>query len=135
MVESELDSNAALAHQVLAQRWYASKWARLQWGSAMGIGVVSEYSTQFAEIAGRIAAADTRYGPFKSTHEAMGVGYEEWIEFTDAVRSNILADIYEEALDLAAVMIRLAGSLQDDAFKFDGARAIAHAHGGFEFGQ
>lgn len=66
------------------------------------------------EIAARIERADDRYGPFRSTHEAMGVALEEWTEFIEAVRSNQLLDIYEEALDLAAVMIRLAGSLQDD---------------------
>ncbi len=42
------------------------------------------------EIAKRIDAAQDRYGPFASTHEALGVALEEWTELVDAVRSNKL---------------------------------------------
>jgi NTP pyrophosphatase (non-canonical NTP hydrolase) len=60
------------------------------------------------EIAKRIDAATDRYGQFASTHEALGVALEEWTELVDAVRSNKLGAIKHEALDLAAVCIRLA---------------------------
>lgn len=59
----------------------------------------------------RIAAAEHRYGEFASTHEAMGVACEEWDEFRDAVRSNDLAAVEHECMDLAAVLIRLARNL------------------------
>jgi hypothetical protein len=59
----------------------------------------------------RIAAAQARYGPFASTHEALGVAVEEWDEFRDAIRSNDLAAVQHECLDLAAVLIRLADAL------------------------
>lgn len=55
----------------------------------------------------RMRLADLRYGPFASTHEALGVALEEWCEFSAAVRSNDLRQIQREALDLAAVLIRL----------------------------
>lgn len=61
----------------------------------------------------RIAAADARYGPFASTHEALGVGLEEWSEFCDAVHENDLPAAAREALDLAAVLIRFAGQWRD----------------------
>lgn len=58
----------------------------------------------------RIAAADKIYGPFASTHEAMGVALEEWTELIDAVHANDITAIRHEALDLAAVLLRLAES-------------------------
>lgn len=61
----------------------------------------------------RIAHADARYGPFASTHEAMGVASEEWDEFREAVRFNDLELVLVEALDVAAVMIRLAMELDN----------------------
>ena len=57
--------------------------------------------------------ADDRYGPFASTHEAMGVALEEWQEFVDAVRSNDMVKIHAECLDLAAVMLRLARQINE----------------------
>lgn len=60
------------------------------------------------EIEDRITIAEGRYGPFASTHEAMGVAMEEWDEFREAVRSNDLLGVYAECLDLAAVLIRFA---------------------------
>jgi len=56
----------------------------------------------------RIEAADARYGPFASTHEAMGVACEEWDELREAIRLNDMDAIQYEALDLAACLIRLA---------------------------
>lgn len=66
------------------------------------------------QIEARIAHADKRYGPFASTHEAMGVGLEEWNEFCDAVRANALGSVKWEALDLAAAMIRLARDIDNE---------------------
>jgi len=52
--------------------------------------------------------AQSRYGNFASTHEALGVALEEWNELNDAIRANAIEAIREEAIDLAAVLIRLA---------------------------
>jgi hypothetical protein len=65
------------------------------------------------ELTARISYADERYGGFASTHEALGVAYEEWHEFVHAVQTNVILDIREEALDLAAVLIRLAESIHE----------------------
>lgn len=62
-------------------------------------------------IEDRIIMANKKYGPFASTHEAMGVACEEWDEFRDAIKSNDFEKITEECLDLAAVLIRLAREL------------------------
>jgi NTP pyrophosphatase (non-canonical NTP hydrolase) len=60
----------------------------------------------------RIEAANDRYGAFASTHEALGVALEEWDELREAVRANDLEAVRAEALDLAAVLIRLADGLE-----------------------
>lgn len=60
----------------------------------------------------RIAAADERYGPFTSTHEALGVASEEWDEFRTAIHENDADAIVHEALDLAAVLVRLAAQIE-----------------------
>jgi NTP pyrophosphatase (non-canonical NTP hydrolase) len=62
----------------------------------------------------RMDAANARYGRFASTHEALGVALEEWQEFVQAIRSNDMHNIEHEALDLAAVLIRLAQSIPND---------------------
>ena len=64
-----------------------------------------------ASLYARIEAADARYGDFASTHEALGVALEEWNELGSAIHANDLDAIAHEALDLAAVMIRLAMSI------------------------
>jgi NTP pyrophosphatase (non-canonical NTP hydrolase) len=66
-----------------------------------------------ADLEARVRAADARYGRFASTHEALGVALEEWQELVEAVRSNVLQDVASEALDLAAVCIRLAMQIED----------------------
>jgi NTP pyrophosphatase (non-canonical NTP hydrolase) len=58
-----------------------------------------------------VEAADTRYGDYASTHEALGVACEEWDELRTAVHANDLAAVQKEALDLAAVLIRLVDQL------------------------
>lgn len=60
------------------------------------------------EIEARMSAAEDRYGPFASTHEALGVAVEEWDELRAAIRSNDLMAISDECVDLAAVLVRLA---------------------------
>ena len=64
------------------------------------------------DLEARIGDAETRYGDFASTHEALGVACEEWDELRDAIRSNNLQSVEHECLDLAAVLIRLAQSLR-----------------------
>lgn len=66
-----------------------------------------------AELSERIYYAVSRYGPFASTHEALGVASEEWDELREAIRANDLCAIREEALDLAAVAFRLADACAD----------------------
>jgi NTP pyrophosphatase (non-canonical NTP hydrolase) len=71
------------------------------------------------EVEARIEAAAARYGPFASTHEALGVAVEEWDEFRDAIRSNALASVETECLDLAAVLVRLARMLRNTNYTHD----------------
>jgi hypothetical protein len=59
----------------------------------------------------RIGAADSRYGDFASTHEALGVASEEWDELRTAIHANDRERIMAEALDLAAAIIRLHDQL------------------------
>lgn len=61
----------------------------------------------------RVRRANERYGPIASTHEALGVALEEWDELREALRSNNLIAIRNEAVDLAAVLMRLASACQD----------------------
>jgi len=55
-----------------------------------------------------IAKATLRYGDFSSTHEALGVLAEEMAELKDAIRANALESIRMEAIQVAAVALRLA---------------------------
>jgi hypothetical protein len=70
-------------------------------------------SDLYYELEDRITRAQKRYGPFASTHEALGVACEEWDELREAIRSNALGAVEQECLDLAAVLLRLARSLRD----------------------
>ena len=63
-------------------------------------------------IDSRMQRAGDRYGPFASTHEALGVAVEEWDELRDAIRDNQLDAVEHECLDLAAVLLRLVISLR-----------------------
>ena len=69
---------------------------------------------EFYDIAERILYANDKYGSFASSHEALGVASEEWDELRDAVRANDIDAIRSEALDLAAVLIRLWAQLGED---------------------
>ena len=65
------------------------------------------------EMERRMNCAQTRYGDFASTHEALGVACEEWDELRAAIQTNNLGSIEWECLDLAAVLIRLARSIHN----------------------
>jgi len=52
--------------------------------------------------------ANARYGLPTSTHESLGVLIEEMDELREAVRGNILVAVEREAIQIAAVAIRLA---------------------------
>lgn len=61
----------------------------------------------------RINAADKRYGPFASVHEALGVASEEWHELIEAIHTNQALQIQREALDLCAVLMRLCRDINN----------------------
>ena len=65
------------------------------------------------EMEQRMAQAQSRYGDFASTHEALGVAIEEWDELREAIRANKLDSVESECLDLAAVLLRLARSMRN----------------------
>lgn len=66
------------------------------------------------EIERRMFIAEQRYGPFASTHEALGVASEEWDELRDAVRANDLNAIKHECVDLVAVLLRLIQNINQN---------------------
>lgn len=70
--------------------------------------------TKVEEEARRVALyAEATYGRFASSHEALGVAYEEWREFADEIQANNLDRAAKEAIDLAAVLLRFASAVQD----------------------
>jgi len=69
---------------------------------------LDENEIVFFEIQQHIESAQARYANFASAHEALGVALEEWNELQDVIRANAIESIREEAIDLAAVLIRLA---------------------------
>jgi NTP pyrophosphatase (non-canonical NTP hydrolase) len=60
------------------------------------------------EILDHMQESQERYGDFASIHEALGVALEEWDELRTAMHANAIESVREEAIDLAAVLIRLA---------------------------
>ena len=62
-------------------------------------------------IQAEIGRADSRYGPFTSAHEGLGVLVEEFDELKIAIRSNKLESVRAEAIQVAAVAWRIALSL------------------------
>ena len=68
---------------------------------------MSRSSKIWLELDDEIKRAESRYGEFRSTHEAFGVLSEEVNELLEAIRSNVLNDIDEEAMQVAAVAFRL----------------------------
>lgn len=59
--------------------------------------------------------ATERYGVFASTHEALGVLLEEFAELTQAVGANALESVRMEAIQVAAVALRLAAHCREHA--------------------
>ena len=60
------------------------------------------------EIEDEAARADDKFGPFTSTHEALGVLAEEMAELVEAIRSNKSEGVRREAIQVSAVSARLA---------------------------
>jgi hypothetical protein len=60
------------------------------------------------DVARLCEKSQERYGDFASTHEALGVALEEWDELRAALQANDLPLVAYEAIDLAAVLVRLA---------------------------
>ena len=75
--------------------------------SAASDSALSGAVTAALQIAHR---AERRYGPFTSTHEALGVMAEEWDELRTAVHSNSLDVMAKEAEDVAAAALRFAAA-------------------------
>lgn len=73
------------------------------------------HTEEFEAIEARAVVAEEKYGAFASTHEALGVALEEWNELCAAVQSNKLGSVEWEALDLAAVLVRLAKACRTGA--------------------
>lgn len=67
------------------------------------------------EITSEAERASLKFGPFTSSHEALGVLVEEVAELTDAIRANKLESIRMEAIQVAAVALRLAVHCRDHA--------------------
>lgn len=65
------------------------------------------------EVYQHIARAQEQHGNFASNHEALGVALEEWTELIEAIHLNDLQAIHDEAIDLAAVLMRLAKHCKD----------------------
>lgn len=72
------------------------------------MAVTAPISSLLDRVMAEIEKADTRYGPFTSTHEGYAVLAEEVAECFDAVRANSLQATAREALQVAAVALRLA---------------------------
>ena len=69
------------------------------------------------ELDAEMRQAENKYGPFHSTHEGYGVLAEEVAELLDAIRSNNQEDIQGEAIQVAAVALRIALACENDAFR------------------
>lgn len=64
------------------------------------------------DVARLCEQAQSRYGGFASAHEALGVALEEWDELRAALHANDMSAIRSEAIDLAAVLVRLAAECE-----------------------
>ncbi len=67
---------------------------------------------ELLDMLAEVSAAGSRFGPFHSTHEGMGVLEEERAELLDAIHANDRLDIRREALQVAAVAYRIATCLR-----------------------
>lgn len=78
---------------------------------------------EWSEVRGEVERSNERYGPFKSTHEGYGVLAEEMLELLTAIKSNRKNDIDEEAMQVAAVAMRIV-----IACRMTGKNGIAFAY-------
>ena len=69
------------------------------------------------ELGKEMRQAQDKYGPFHSTHEGYGVLAEEVAELLDAIRSNNQEDIQGEAIQVAAVALRIALACENNDFR------------------
>ena len=61
--------------------------------------------------------AENIYGPFRSTHEGLGVLTEEMSELIASIRCNRAGEVRTEAIQVAAVAARIAESMSCTATK------------------
>lgn len=62
------------------------------------------------DVAREAGRADQKYGPFTSAHEGYGVLAEEVWELLEAIRLNNRAFVKGEAIQVAAVALRIANA-------------------------
>jgi len=67
--------------------------------------------TYLEQVEAEAARAEEKYGPFRSSHEGLGVLLEEFHELTEAIRHNEPAEVQAEAIQVAAVAMRIAEAL------------------------
>lgn len=68
-------------------------------------------------VVDQVHYADSRFGPFTSSHEAYGVLAEEVAELLDAIRANDRVAVELEACQVSAVALRLAQCCALEAFR------------------
>ena len=76
-----------------------------------------ERKAVMGDVLSQVSHADERYGPFKSSHEGFGVLTEEVTELLDAIRENDIWWIKKEAIQAAAVALRIAVCCEDEEFQ------------------
>jgi len=69
----------------------------------------------FYLVIDEMAFADNKYGDFASTHEGYGVLCEEMKELLDAIHQNDRRQVEREAIQVAAVALRIVLSLRETA--------------------
>ncbi len=59
---------------------------------------------------------EEKYGPYTSAHEGYGVLAEEVAELLEAIHMNYRDGVMQEAIQIAAVAIRIAEACENEAF-------------------
>jgi hypothetical protein len=65
------------------------------------------------EVLEEMQSASAKFGAFTSAHEGYGVLAEEVSELLSAIRSNARESVRDEAIQVAAVALRLAECCRD----------------------
>jgi NTP pyrophosphatase (non-canonical NTP hydrolase) len=73
--------------------------------------------TVFDRVRAEMIRASERYGGMASTHEALGVLLEEFDELREAIRSNDMDAVAHEALQVAAVALRIVNATEVPSFQ------------------